>query len=298
MTEKTQLEKYEIAIIGAGPAGLQAAIYCARDRKRVIIFDKGWPEYLLKYRHENYLGFVEGILGEQLFKIGLEQAMKFGAKFKQEEVIGIKKEKEAFEIKTAVGNYLASKLLIATGKAIKPVLKGETDFVGKGVCYCVACDAPLFKDKVIGVVGAGDLAANTALELLPWTKKITIFTNGQEIKFSPRFKDVPNKIKLNKDKILELRGDDKLREIVFENNRKEQIDGLFIAIGFASSLDFARELGLKTKGIFVVVNKKMRTSLNGVWAAGDCTGRPFQIAKAVGEGAIAALDMLGMEALY
>lgn len=290
---------YEITIIGAGPTGLQAAIYGARAGKKVLVLDKGWEKRMLVMRCENCFGFSKGIQGKELLKRGLDHAKRFGAEFRQEQTLSIRKKDDEFEIETPKSKYTTSKILIATGKAIEPVLKNETKFVGKGVSYCVDCDGPLFKNKKVGVVGNEDQAATEVLGLLNYTKDIILFTNGKKPKFSERLeKEIKKtKIKIIEDRISEFQGDEKLEQIAF-NQTKMKIAGVFIAVGFVSSLDFARALGLETKGIFLAVDKEQKTSVKGIWAAGDCTGPPFQIAKAVGEASIAALDMTGRAAQY
>lgn len=288
---------YDLIIIGAGPAGLQAAIYLARAEKKVLLLDKGWGKIMLAIECENYFGFPRGISGKHLLERGLEQAKRFGAEFKQEEVLGVKKTINGFEIETSRSKYATQKVLITTGKAIKPILENEKKFIGQGVSYCVDCDGPLFKDKQVGVVGSGNFAASEALDLLVHTKNIIIFTNGNKAKFSKKLVERVKEAKISiiEDKILKLQGRERLEYIVL-NRARMKMDGVFMAVGFASSLDFAQALGLQAKGIFLVVDKKQKTSVKGVWAAGDCLEPPFQIAKAVGEATIAALDMISKAA--
>lgn len=290
---------HDIAIIGAGPAGLQGAIYCARVGKRTLLLDRGWEGPLLRSKIENYLGFPAGITGKELLEAGLKQALGFGVDFKRQEVIGVKKLPRGFELQAPLTSYKAARLVIATGKVIKPALKNEARFVGKGVSYCVACDGLFFKNKRVAVIGSRDLAAKEALELLNYNKSITIFTNGKEPAMAKRLKMqlAKNKIKIRKDRIAELAGDKVVKKLVLEKG-EEAVEGVFMAVGFASSLDFARTLGMETRGIFLVVDKNQQTSVPGIYAAGDCTGPPFQIGKAIGEAVIAALNLIGKPVQY
>ena len=291
---------YHVIIIGGGPAGLQAAVYIGRAGKKVLIIDKGEDEKILAADIQNLFGFEDGILGRILMVKGIKQAQKFGAEIKTEEVTNIKKESKKFIVTSTSGNYESEYLILSTGKSLKPSgIKNEIQFIGKGISYCVACDGYFYKEKKIGIIGHGNFAASEALELTNYTKQIIIFTNGKEVNMNPELmKEIEqNNIQINKEKIVELEGKDFVEKLILENS-EEPVEGIFVAMGSATSIDFARSLGVEIEGNFIKVDEKMKTNVDKAYAAGDCRGPPFQLSKALGEAAIAALEVIGKKVQY
>lgn len=302
---------FDVIIVGAGPAGLSAAIYTARAKLKTLVFEDRLGSNL-KYaiKLTNYFGFPGGIAGKQLLNLGKKQAKKYGAQLRKEEVLSLRKveslgkkhlqlkkqaEQKKFLVQTQKDYYFADHLIIATGIQIKTAgIRNENKLLGKGISTCVICDAAFFRNKKVMVVGNGDLAASEALELLNFTEKITVNLNGLKSKMSLSWKNklVKNKINLVNRKVSQVLGTDKLEKIEYQDKEIEDYAGLFLATGTASSSDFAKSLGLESIGDAIKVDQKARTNLSGVWAAGDISGPPKQVSIAVGEGSQAAIDLI------
>lgn len=278
---------YDVAIIGKGPAGLSASIYTARGGLKTIIIGK--ESGLAKGEIiENYC-CSDPMTGDMLLEKGVQQAKSFGVDMVDDEVISIKRG-DTFEISTSENNYRAKAVVIATGKARKRInIDGVSRFEGKGVHYCVTCDGFFYSGLKVGVLGYRDYAVHEIMELNGITEDITLFTNGQQPQLDEESSAYLKKkgIRVDKRKIERLEGENLLERIVFENGETQDINGLFIAYGSASSADFARKLGVLLEGEDIIVDKNQATNVEGVFAAGDCTGGVMQVATAVGQGAVA-----------
>lgn len=201
---------------------------------------------------------------------------------------GIVKNKN-FTVETVNSSYESKCVILATGKSrISPRIKGIKEFEGKGISYCAICDAYFYKNKDVAVLGSGNYAIHEVKQLLPVVKSVLLLTNGD--------KPVENRdidININEKTIREVRGIDKVEEIEFNDNSKIELNGIFIAIGTASSTDLAKKIGaIITDDNNIKVNENMQTSINGLYACGDCTGGLFQISKAVYEGTKAGLAVI------
>lgn len=184
--------------------------------------------------------------------------------------------------------YQAKSVILATGtNRVTPNIKGIREFEGKGVSYCAICDAFFYKGKDVAVLGNGNYALHEMEQLKPVVKSVTIITNGEQITEN-RSIDV----KVNDKKIREFRGENKIEEIQFEDETKQPINGVFVAVGTASSNDLARKIGARIENNNIVVNENMETTVPGLFACGDCTGGLLQISKAVYEGEKAGLEVL------
>lgn len=285
---------YDTIIIGSGPAGISASLYITRAGLNVLIISKNESKLDKTEKIENYYGFQEPISGTVLKENGIKQAQNLGVKILEKEVIAIKYlENELYEIIVANQNkeekYIAKTVILATGvKRRASKIKGLEDFEGKGISYCATCDAVFYKNKDVAVLGNGDYAIGEIEELLPIAKTVTILTNGEE----PAVEYRSNKININSKKIKEIKGNKKVEEIEFEDNTKQRIEGIFIAEGIASSVDFAKKLGAKIKNNYIVVNEKMETTIPNMYACGDCTGGILQISKAVYEGTKTGMEII------
>lgn len=284
---------YDVTVIGGGPAGLTGSLYTSRADLNTLVLDK--PNFLLNKvkKIENYFGFPEGISGKEILKRGRKQAEKFGTDIIKEEALIVKFE-DNYIVETSENKYFSKGLILAPGiQHEKPSIKNLESFEGQGVSYCVTCDAPFYKDKEVGVLGSKDYAAKEVLELSEFTDKITLFTNGKDIEIKDGLlEELENKnIELNEDKIKKFTGDNSLDGIIVENE-EIKLDGLFVAVGTSGSVNFARSLGIPVKGNKIIVNENLSSGLPRLYAAGDCTGEPRQIATAVGEGARAALNLI------
>lgn len=285
---------YDTIIIGSGPAGISASLYIARANLNVLIISKNESKLDKTAKIENYYGFQKPISGLELKENGIKQAQNLGVKILEKEVIAIKYlEHELYEIIVANQNktekYIAKTVVLATGinrKSSK--IKGLEDFEGRGISYCATCDAVFYKNKDVAVLGNGDYAIGEIENLLPIVKTVTMLTNGEKQTLEYR----NNKISINSKRIKEFKGNKKVEKIEFEDNTNQNIDGIFIAEGIASSVDFAKKLGAKIENNYIVVNEKMETTIPNIYACGDCTGGILQISKAVYEGTKAGMEII------
>ncbi|MGM0645009.1 MAG: NAD(P)/FAD-dependent oxidoreductase [Thermodesulfobacteriota bacterium] len=284
------MKKYEVIVVGAGPAGLSAAIYTARAGMSTLILGCE-PKISGDYDIDNYFGFPETITGKELLERGKRQAKRFGVEMRCDRVLGIHPTaEEDFEIKTETGSVKACSIILSTGVSrIRPGIEDLSGYEGKGVSYCVSCDGFFFRNKQVMVVGEGIFAANQALELTQYTPHVSICSQGKPLSMTEPFKEKLKEagIPIKERKIQRVEGEDVLERVVYDDGSEEAVDGLFIALGEASSLDFAYSLGLMRNGVFLQADEEQKTNFPGVFAAGDCVGRFLQISVAVGEGAIA-----------
>lgn len=225
---------------------------------------------------------------------GIKQAKNLGIKVVEKEVVGIQygtTNEVNFEVKVANQGrdekYEATIVVLATGSnRNKPNIYGIKEFEGRGVSYCAICDAPFYRNKNVAVLGNGDYAIEEVENLLPIANKVLMLTNGENTAENRK------KININKKKIKEVQGDSKVRAIEFEDGTVEEIDGIFIAQGIASSTDFARKIGARIENNNIVVNENMETTINNLYACGDCTGGILQVSKAVYDGTKAGLAII------
>ncbi|MDK2800639.1 MAG: thioredoxin reductase [Clostridiales bacterium] len=278
---------YDVIIIGRGPAGLSASLYTARGNMKTLILGK--ESALEKGKViENYC-CTEAGSGKDLVEKGIDQARSFGAEIVEEEVLDIKKDKY-FTITTDKQQFQGKAVIIATGKARTQVpIDHLKRFEGNGVHYCAICDGFFYTGKKVGVLGYKDYAVHELRDLERTTKDIILYTNGNELQMSEGNKKYlqDKNISIHTKAIKSLAGDEFLEKIIFQDGSEETIEGLFVAYGSASSIDFARKLGILIENNNIKVDAEQKTSIEGVFAAGDCTGGLTQVATAVGQGAIA-----------
>lgn len=276
---------YDVIIIGAGPAGISAALYAKRANLNVLVIYKGISNVEKAEKIDNYYGFVNGISGKELYNNGIKQAKNLGVEFYIEEVTAIEIGKEGYIVDTPNKKYIGKTIVISTGnKKVTPNIKGLKKFEGKGISYCAICDAFFYKNKNIAVIGNGEFAITESKILKNVTNNITILTDGQVTSFNYNEFNVENK------KIKEIVGEVRVEKIIFEDNTELSIDGIFIAMGEAGAIDFARSLGILIDNNDIKINEKMETNLPGVYACGNITGGLLQISKAVYEGAVAGIN--------
>ena len=283
---------YDSIIIGSGPAGVTASLYMIRAGLKVLVISKNQSALDKAEKIENYYGFENGISGKELKDTGIKQAKNLGVKFLEKEVTSIKYSENGYEVIVANQGlneqYLAKTIVLATGtNRNKPQIKGLKEFEGKGISYCAICDGAFFRNKNVGVLGNGDYAISEIQELIPIVKSVTMYTNGLD----PIEYRIDN-VNINTKKIREFRGNNIIEEIEFEDDTREEINGIFIAQGVATSTDFAKKLGAMIENNYIVVNDKMETTIPNIYACGDCTGGLLQISKAVYEGTVAGLEVI------
>lgn len=277
---------YDVIIIGAGPAGISAGLYTQRANKKTLIIYNEKSSLEKASKIENYYGFPNGISGKELYQNGIMQAKNLGIELKKEEVIKIEKIKETFEVSTSNRKYISRNVILATGnKKNTPDIKGIKELEGKGISYCAICDGFFYRGKDVAVLGSGDYAISEVNDLLNVANKITILTNKKKV---PDFR--AENVKVETRGVIAVKGEDQLESIELEDGTKLEVDGLFVAQGVAGSTDFARKLGALVKDNKIVVSDKMETTIQGLYACGDCVGGIYQIAKAINEGMIAGIS--------
>jgi len=284
------MKETEVIIIGQGPAGLSAGIYTARAGISTAILGCE-PKIAGDYDIDNYFGFPETVSGKELVDRGMKQVTRFGATISCDRVIGIHFDDTGkYIVKTENDEYRTCSVILATGVSRKkPPVPGLDKYEGKGISYCVSCDGFFFKGKRVVVAGEGLYAANQALELLNYTPYVTICTLGAKSTITDEFMKqlAAQNVQVIESGITSLHGDTNLERVAFTDGTELDVSGIFIAMGDASSVDFAKSLGIITEGNFIQVDREMKTNAPGIFAAGDCTGGFMQISVAVGEGAIA-----------
>lgn len=280
---------YDVIIIGSGPAGISAGIYLKRAKKNVLIISKGNSALEKAEKIDNYYG-VLNVSGKELYELGIKQAKALDIHIEDDEVTNISFENN-FIVTTVNRQFESKYVIIATGTNRKtPNIKGIKEFEGKGVSYCAICDAFFYRNKDVAVLGNGNYAIHEASHLKPIAKSVTILTNGKEIVENRSMQE----FEIEETPIREFRGTNVIEEIEFDNNNTKKIDGVFIAIGTASSTDLAKKIGAVVKNNNIVVDENMETTVKGMYACGDCTGGLLQVNKAVYEGAKAALSIINV----
>ena len=286
-----------IVIIGAGPAGISAALYAARGNMTPLVINNGIGALEKAEKIENYYGLEQPISGRELYERGLAQAEALGVRIIEAEVLGISGF-DTFTVKTTAGDFDTVSVILATGgKRTAPKIPGLREFEGRGVSYCAVCDAFFYRGKEVAVLGNSDFALHEAEELSHIASHVTIFTDGKEPDFSKE-----NSFDVNTMKIQAIEGEERVSGIRLEGDMTAQeageeissfepADGVFVALGTAGSSEMARQIGaeLTDKGN-IRVNENMETTVPGLYAAGDCTGGLLQVAKAVHDGAQAGLS--------
>lgn len=278
------MNKYDVIIIGAGPAGISASLYAKRANFKVLVLYYGKSELEKAHKIENYYGFENGISGEKLYFEGIKQAKKIGVDVLEKEIIDIKiNENLMFEARTTNETFEGKTIILATGnKRVRPNIMGIEDFEGKGVSYCAICDAFFYRGKKVVVIGNGNFAINEADELSNIVKEVKILTNGES-------KPNTSKYVIDERKIKQIHGERKVQSIEFDDGQVFEIDGIFIAQGIAGGSNFAKKLGVISNKDDIVVNENMETNIKGIFACGNLTGGLLQVNKAVYEGAKAGI---------
>lgn len=272
----------DILIIGSGPAGVSAAVYLKRFNLDVTVINNGQSTLSSAHQIDNYYGF-SGISGEELYKNGLEQLASLNINVIDETVVSIEYYNH-FVVTTDKNVYECKKLILATGKARNKLkVKNAKDFEMRGLSYCATCDGFFYRGKKIGIIGSGSNMLHELSFLKNMTQDITVFTDGEEV-------DVPG-VKVVKDKIISLFGNEYLEGLSTATDSYE-LDGLFVAIGDASTFDFIKHLGIATDDKNnIIIDSNYQTNIKNLYAIGDATGGILQIAKAVYEGMMVAYSI-------
>jgi len=300
------MEHWDLIIIGAGPSGLTAGIYGARSGLKTLILEEKTPGGATAESPliENYPGFP-AVSGRKLIDKMVEHCQKFEVPINElERVVELDLKGEKMVVKTDRAAYTASAVIVASGCHYRELrVPGEKEFRGRGVSYCAVCDGAFFKGKRVIVMGGGNSAAVSAIYLSNLTSDVMLAHRRDRLRAEEALvKDLQArnvKILWNTD-LKEIRGDDKVKSVTVFNNKtgetKEiEVDGVFVQVGEVPNSQIVREAGVEVdKGGYIIVDERQRTSIRGVYAAGDVTTGPVkQIGTAVGQAIIAATEAFG-----
>jgi thioredoxin reductase (NADPH) len=287
-----------VGIIGAGPAGLTAALYCGRANLSTVMSGDVFDSQLAKAGDvENYPGF-ESIRGIELAEKFSKQLEKYNIKNVPSYVRRIIRNDDLFTFVTDAGEFSCRSVIVSTGSKHRELnIPGEKEYAYRGVSYCAVCDGSFYKDKKVALIGSGDQAASAAIYLAGLAKSVLVLTGKPDMDaplHAGQLKTIGNMNIVGNANVLAIEGNDFAEHIVYAVNgdkKVERIDGVFIEGGVPNSI-LARDLGLEldNKGNIVVSRPEQSTKVDGVFAAGDVTGGLHQISKAVGEGACAAVS--------
>lgn len=293
--------KYDVIIIGGGPAGLTAAIYCLRRQLKTLIIAKAiGGQAALASEVQNWPG-EKSIGGFELTRKMHDQVKDLGAEFMSNEVSAIEKSADGFSVKTNNENIETTAVILAFGLTPRDLgVSGEEKFKGRGVSYCATCDGPLFKNKTVAVIGAGNSALEAVEYLSKLAKKIYLLNNSEkfsaEEELTEQVSALSNVETYCGSEIKEIIGESKVEKIVIINKADKSektlhIDGIFVEIGHTPKTGWLKgTVDLNGKGE-IVTDKSTATSLEGIFAAGDCTDVGYkQMIIAAGEGSKAALS--------
>ena len=275
-------ERYDIAIIGTGPAGLSAALNAKIRKKSFLLFGTNnlSPKLEKAKRINNYLGF-QSVSGEELAKNFRNHINEMEIEIIDKRINNIYAMGKYFVLMVNDVMYEAKSIILATGVEFTKPLVGENEFLGKGVGYCATCDAPLYKQKVVTIVSS----SNEEEEEARYVSEI-----AGKVYYVPLYEgqyNLNDNIEVINDKPLEIQGREHVQKLVLKNQEIDT-DAVFL---FKDAISPAQLVpGLKTEDGHIEVNRLMETNLKGCFAAGDCTGKPYQYIKAAGEGQVAALN--------
>lgn len=279
-----------VIILGAGPAGISAALYTVRANIKTHIIANGTGALERAEKIENYYGFADPVTGHDLAQAGRAQARRLGVGFIEGEAVDLVWD-GVFKVTLSDGGvYAAESVIISTGMPRRtPKIEGISRFEGSGISRCAVCDAFFYRGKNVAVLGSGEYAVHEAEELVHVASSVMLLTDGIEPQAV-----FPAGVKINTKKIASLEGSERLEKVRFIDGETLDISGLFLAVGVAGSAELAAKVGAVTDGGYITVNEDMATDIPGLFAAGDCitVGERralAQIAAAVYSGAAAGL---------
>ena len=295
---------HDVIIIGAGPAGYTAGIYCSRARHDTVLISGLLPggQLMNTTDVENYPGFDEGIMGPDLMQIMRKQTERMGTKIIDDVVTSVDFSQTPLKVSTASTNFEAKTVIVCTGATPRKIgIDGEQTFAGKGVSYCATCDGAFFRDQELAVVGGGDSCMEEATFLTKFASKVHIIHRRDEFRASK----IMQERALNNEKIivhwnntvLDIKGDQKVQQVILKDTKtgeETSIDlaGVFVAIGHEPNTSlFKNQLDLDENG-YIILNKNTQTSVDGVFSAGDVHDHRYrQAVTAAGYGCMAAIDV-------
>lgn len=292
---------FDLLILGGGPAGLTAGLYAARVKLNTLLLEANLMggRAALTDLIENYPGFPEGIAGAELMQRFTDQALRFGLRWQLAQVTDVELGGEIKRVTTSAGVYEARRVVIATGTERRKLgIAGEEELTGRGISYCATCDGAFFGGKKVAVVGGGDAALKEALFLTKFAREVVVIHRREEFRAGRSLQErarADKKIRFLLGRVPEaVVGESFVRGLTLRNVRtgkqeKEEVEGIFVAIGAVPSTAFLKgKLALDKEG-YILTNESCEALLPGVFAAGDVRAKALrQVATAVGDGAVAA----------
>lgn len=297
-----EAEIHDVVILGAGPAGLTAAIYAGRARLDTVVIDRGVPggQVATTDMVENYPGFPNGVSGVELAGLMSEQAERFGARVEMLEVEGLSRDGDLWRVGTSEGPYLARAVIVATGTRPRELgVPGEKEFRGRGISYCATCDGAFFRDKPVMVVGGGDSAVTEAEFLTRFASRVTVVHRRDELraarslqervlgnpKINVRWNAVVTSF-LGKERLQRVH----LRDVKTGAESDVEAEGAFIYVGLLPNTGFLTGVVPLDEAGYLVTDDTMALPVPGLFAAGDVRRKHLrQVATAVSDGAVAAM---------
>lgn len=294
---------YDVIIIGGGPAGLTAGLYTGRSRLSTLIIEReGKGSLYMAHQVDNYPGFPEGITGVELNRRMREQTKRFGVEFVEGTLLGFDPYEAIKVVKTDAGNFKGKNIIVATGtgKSFVKKIKGEQEFLGKGVSYCATCDGAFTKFMTVSLIGQGEELAEEALFLTKFSKHIRVMVTEDEFKCSKESYEAltsSEKVEIITGvKLLEIKGKDYVEELVVEEKGEEKVyksDFSFLYLGTKNNTEMYGEFAKLDKEGYIVTGADMKMNVEGMYAAGDIrSGVIKQVTVATAEGTIAALEVI------
>lgn len=289
-----EYDPYDVVVVGAGPAGLQAAIHASRKKVSVLVLGKEHKSSLFRAHVENRVCLFNST-GKTMLETGRRQAENFGSQFMDADILKITTDKNRFVLGTENDMQLTCKaLILATGTARNTLhAKGEKELVGKGVSYCVDCDGNFYRGEEVAVVGSESAAADGALTLAEIAGTVHLICDDLKVSEALLSKLENSRVVVHRGtKVKEIAGEDQVDALILDDGTSLSASGVFIEMGAKGLMELATSLGvaLDDSMRFIQTDKAQRTSVPGIFAAGDICGPPWQVAKAVGEGCVAGLN--------
>ncbi|MCL2295970.1 MAG: NAD(P)/FAD-dependent oxidoreductase [Methanomassiliicoccaceae archaeon] len=280
----------DVVIIGCGPAGLQAGIHSSRKKASTVIIGKLQNSALHGTHIENYFGLSETTDGSDMLKNGLAQALSFGCRHIDMNVTGAVRDGDEFRVTTESGEEIVCRsIVIATGISRRKLnIPGEREFLGKGVSYCAECDCNFYKGLRVAIIGDESKAAISSELMTRYASEVYWVSENISADVKLVDKALGAGVKIITGTPKGIRGKANVESLLLTGGPEIGVDGVFIELGGRSSSDLAMDLGIMPEeDDSLKVNSSFETSVGGVFACGDITGEPWQLAKAVGEGAVA-----------
>ncbi|MGL5348440.1 MAG: NAD(P)/FAD-dependent oxidoreductase [Peptostreptococcaceae bacterium] len=280
--------RYDIAIVGSGPAGLSAAINAKIRNKNIIVFgNESLSNKLIKAPSvDNYLGFYD-ISGEELKNKFEEHIKNMEIEIVTKKINNIYAMGEYFALMSGDDMYEATTVILATGVEYGKPIKGEEEFLGRGVGYCATCDAPLYRDKKVAIIGYNEESEEEANFLSEIASKTYFIPMYKKEALQRSSYGLDNSIEVINDRPVQIKGDNLVNKVAFKEKHID-VDGVFVIKDSASPKSLVP--GIETEGPHIQVDLSMKTSIEGCFAAGDCVGKPYSYIKSAGQGQIAALS--------